>query len=65
MKKDEKVTEKLLMGIYEIAQYFETSPQYISGRVSKRETFPKPITILKCGPIWKTSDIIAYREKHG
>jgi hypothetical protein len=52
------------MGLSEVAEYLGTTPQYLSGKVSKRRDFPKPISVLKCGPIWRTEEIIEYwKEK--
>ena len=56
---------EVLMGLSEAADYLEISPQYMSAKTSKREDFPKPICVLKCGPIWNTAEIIEYRKKHG
>jgi hypothetical protein len=53
------------MGLSEAAEYLGTTPQYLSGKISKRNDFPRPIAVLRCGPIWKTEEIIEYwREKN-
>lgn len=52
------------IGVSEVAEYLGTTPQYLSGKIRKRNDFPKPIAVLKCGPIWKTEEIIEYwKEK--
>jgi hypothetical protein len=51
------------MGLSEVAEYLGTTPQYLSGKISKRNDFPKPVSVLRCGPIWKAEDIIEYRKE--
>jgi predicted DNA-binding transcriptional regulator AlpA len=48
------------MGVREVADYLNSTRQTV-WNWSQRGDFPKPIAILKMGPIWTTDAIVQFK----
>lgn len=48
------------LGVAELARFCGRTPAWASQRKNDR-TFPPPHVILSCGPIWRKSDIVAWK----
>ncbi len=52
-----------LAGVAEAAKIIGVPKSSIPGRRERDPEFPKPVALLRCGPIWRTSQIRAYARR--
>lgn len=52
-----------LVGIAEIAKMFDVSPAAVTNWRNRFDDFPKPVTILKSGPVFKTEQIEKWNRR--
>lgn len=50
-----------LVGITEIANHFGVKCNVVGNWVNRYESFPKPVTTLAVGKVWRLSEIAAWR----
>ncbi len=52
----------MLAGLAEAADILGVTKQVVTNWRNRRHDFPKPMQLLKQGPIWDVRDIYTYRE---
>ena len=52
-----------LVGISEIARMFDVSPSAVTNWRNRFDDFPKPVTILKSGPVFKAEQVIKWNRR--
>ncbi len=50
-----------LAGVYEVAELLEITPSSLADR-RRHPSFPEPVAVLRCGPVWDLDDVDDYLE---
>lgn len=53
-----------IMGLFEIAQLAGVSTQAVWNWTSRHDDFPRPVAVLKCGPIYAGPAVRAWLAAH-
>ena len=53
-----------LIGVGEIADLGRVTKACVSQWATRHPDFPKPVAVLKCGPIYNSEQIIEWMERH-
>lgn len=63
MKK--KVDPNNLVGIAEIAEFAGVTKQAVTNWAARHPKFPKPVRVLKAGPVFLATDVAEWLEASG
>lgn len=60
-----RVNPDALVGIAEIAEFANVSKQAVTNWANRHPSFPKPVRVLRSGPIFLSDQVAAWLTKTG